>query len=260
MQLNSVKYTIIFATVVCVVCSTLVAASAVALAERQEINRKVYKQRNVLLAAGIIKDGQKVSNEEVIRLFNENIEVKLVDLATGDYVDNMDPAQYDQLAAREDPAQSVVAPPNASSIKRIPKRGLVFHVMKNGKVDAVVIPIEGYGLWGTLYGYLALEHDANTIRGITYYDHKETPGLGGEVDNPKWKGLWHGRKAYNDQGDPAIKVIKGVAAGPEDDPHHIDGLSGATITSNGVTFMMEFWLGPNGYGPFLEKFRQERSA
>ena len=131
--------------------------------------------------------------------------------------------------------------------------------MKDGTVDAVVIPVEGYGLWGTLYGYLALEHDGNTIRGITYYDHKETPGLGGEVDNPKWKALWPGRKAY-ENGEPAIKVIKGLAGSVEEAPHHIDGMSGATITSNGITHMMDFWLGENGYGPFLKKFREQGSA
>jgi Na+-transporting NADH:ubiquinone oxidoreductase subunit C len=260
MQLNSVKYTIFFATIICTVCSIMVAVSAVALAARQETNRKVYKQRNVLMAAGIIKDGQKVSNQEVIKVFNENIEMKLVDLKTGEYVTEGDPAAYDQLHAREDPAQSEPAAPNESSIKRVPKLGLVFQVMKDGTANAVVIPVEGYGLWGTLYGYLAFEHDANTIRGITYYDHKETPGLGGEVDNPKWKALWTGRKGYDEQGKPAIKVIKGMAGAVDAAPHSIDGLSGATITSNGVTHMMDFWLGENGYGPFLHKFREQGSA
>lgn len=260
MQLNSVKYTVMFAAIVCMACSIMVAVSAVALAERQETNRKVYKQRNVLMAAGIIKDGQRVSNAEVIKLFKENIEPKLVNLKTGEYVQEGDPATYNQIEARDDPARSEVAPPNESSIKRVPKIGLVFHVIKDGKVDAVVIPIEGYGLWGTLYGYLALEHDGNTIRGITYYDHKETPGLGGEVDNPKWKALWPGRKGYDEQGSPAITVIKGKAGEVGQDPHHIDGLSGATITSNGVTHMMQFWLGDGGYGPFLHKFGAQRSA
>ena len=260
MQLNSTKYTIFFATVVCVVCSIMVAVSAVALAERQEINRKVYRQRNVLMAAGIIKDGQRVSNADVIKLFNDNIKVRLVELKTGDYTEDADAVNFDQLKAREDPKESEAAPANSSSIKRVPHKGQVFQVLKDGKVDAVVIPVEGYGLWGTLYGYLAFEKDGLTIRGITYYDHKETPGLGGEVDNPKWKALWPGRKGYDEQWKPSIAVIKGKAGEIEQDPHHIDGLSGATITSNGVTHMMDFWLGDNGYGPFLKKFREQGSA
>ncbi|GMU92106.1 MAG: hypothetical protein AMXMBFR4_11640 [Candidatus Hydrogenedentota bacterium] len=260
MQLNSTKYTIVFISMVCVACSLMVATSAVVLASRQEINRKVYRQKNVLLAAGLIQDGQPVSNQDVIRIFNENIRVKLVDLETGNYVDDSDATNYDQLAARDDPARSRPAPPNQSNIKRVPLRGQVFQVMKDGKVDAVVIPVEGYGLWGTLYGYLALEHDGNTVRGITYYDHKETPGLGGEVDNPRWKSLWKGRKAYDENGHPAIQVVKGVAGSLDEAPHRIDGLSGATITSNGVSHMMDFWLGDNGFGPYLDKFRTEGSA
>ena len=260
MQLNSVKYTVIFATIVCVACSVLVAVSAVALADRQETNRRVYKQRNVLLAAGIVKDGQKVSNEEVTKLFGENIVPKLLDLKTGEYSDEGNPAEYNQREARDDPARSETAPPNDSSIKRVPKLALVFQVMKDQKVDALVIPVEGYGLWGTLYGFLAIEHDGKTIRGITYYDQKETPGLGGEVENPKWKALWPGREAFDEKGEPAIKVIKGKAGDVKSEPHHIDGLSGATITSNGVTHMMQFWLGDNGFGPFLHKFGEQRSA
>jgi len=259
-QRNSVQYTIIFAGLVCIFCSVLVATSAVVLADRQEANKRIYKQRNVLLAAGIIKDGQKVSNAEVATLFDENIEVKLVDLKSGEYTDDPDPATYNQLAARDNPSQSEVAPANSSNIKRVPNKGTVFQVVKDSQVEAIVIPVEGYGLWGTLYGYLALEKDGRTIRGITYYDHKETPGLGGEVDNPKWKGLWPGRKAYDDEGKPAITVLKGVAGSVEEDPYHIDGMSGATITSNGVTYMMDFWLGENGFGPFISKFREQGGA
>ncbi|MDZ4858656.1 MAG: Na(+)-translocating NADH-quinone reductase subunit C [Candidatus Hydrogenedentes bacterium] len=260
MQRNSVKFTLIFATIVCVCCSVLVATSAVVLADRQESNRKIYKQRNVLLAAGIIKDGQDVSNNEVSELFTDAIEVRLVDLETGDYVEDANAADYNQLAARDDPAQSEVAPANSSSIKRVPHKGMVFLVKQDGALNAFVIPIEGYGLWGTLYGYLALEKDGTTIRGITYYEHKETPGLGGEVDNPKWKALWPGRTAIDDQGQPVIRVIKGPAGDVDEDPRHIDGLSGATITSNGITYMMDFWLGENGYGPFIQKFREQGGA
>jgi Na+-transporting NADH:ubiquinone oxidoreductase subunit C len=120
----------------------------------------------------------------------------------------------------------------------------------------LVLPIQGLGLWSTLYGFLAIDADGNTIRGITYYQHAETPGLGGEVDNPRWKSLWPGRKIYDD-GEPAIQVIKGAAGPPAQDPYRVDGLSGATLTSNGVTFMLEFWLGPNGFGPYLDRLREE---
>jgi len=245
-----------FATLICVICSVLVAASAVVLAPRQALNRAAYRQKNILLAVGVIKVGQKISNDEVAKLFGENIQTKLVDLITGGYVDTPDPKTYDQRRAQDDPAQSVPAGDNASRVMRVPKLGLVYQYVKGGNVDAVVVPIEGYGLWGTLYGFLALDKDTTTVRGITYYEHIETPGLGGEVDNPRWKALWPGRKAYDENWKPAIRVVKGAAGPVAEAPHDIDGLSGSTITSNGVTHMMGFWLGENGYAHYLAKFRE----
>ena len=126
-----------------------------------------------------------------------------------------------------------------------------------GDLEMIVLPIEGLGLWGTLYGFLALDADTTTVRGITYYQHKETPGLGGEVDNPSWKDKWPGRKAFDDDGEVSLAVIKGPARTAEHDPHRVDGLAGATITSNGVTNMLEFWLGENGFEPYLNRIRAE---
>ena len=138
---------------------------------------------------------------------------------------------------------------------------MVYRVLdENGDLDSLVLPIEGYGLWKFLYGFIALESDLNTVRGITYYQHGETPGLGGEVDNPRWKQGWVGRKVFDDSGEPKIEVIKGYAGPVETDPYEIDGLSGATLTSRGVTNMIHFWLGENGFGPYLENLAQEGTA
>jgi Na+-transporting NADH:ubiquinone oxidoreductase subunit C len=109
--------------------------------------------------------------------------------------------------------------------------------------------VYGKGLWSTLYGFLSVEADKATVRGITFYKHAETPGLGGEVDNANWKQLWHGKQAFDSDGAVALGVIKGKA--PAEDPHAVDGLSGATITSNGVDDMVKYWLGPEGFGKFL---------
>jgi Na+-transporting NADH:ubiquinone oxidoreductase subunit C len=128
--------------------------------------------------------------------------------------------------------------------------------MKNDDVQLVVLPIEGVGMWGTLYGFLALERDGNTVRGLTYYDQKETPGLGGEISNAKWQAVWNGRKIYDDNWEPQLVVIKGKAGPPDTDPLHVDGLSGATITSNGVSRLTKFWMSNDAWGRFLQKFRQ----
>ena len=154
----------------------------------------------------------------------------------------------------------VKPPPNAAQLNEIHDIIKIYHVEKDGKLDMLVLPISGKGLWGTLYGYLAISSDTNTIRGITYYNHKETPGLGGEVDNPTWKSYWPDRKIYDESGDVAIHVIKGAAESPETDPHKVNGLSGATITSRGVTNMLQFWLGDDGYGPYLKSIRESGSV
>jgi Na+-transporting NADH:ubiquinone oxidoreductase subunit C len=120
----------------------------------------------------------------------------------------------------------------------------------------LVLPVEGKGLWSTLYGFLALDADLNTIRGLTFYQHGETPGLGGEVDNRTWKALWPGRKAYKDD-VPVIAVVRGRAGPPSEDPYKVDGLSGATITSRGVTHLVQFWLGENGFEPYIDRLRKE---
>jgi Na+-transporting NADH:ubiquinone oxidoreductase subunit C len=125
-----------------------------------------------------------------------------------------------------------------------------------GTLDMLVLPIEGKGLWSTMYGFLALDKDLKTVRGLTFYQHGETPGLGGEIDNPRWKALWPDRVAYDEAGEPVIEVIRGRAGTPDEDPHRIDGLSGATITARGVMHTVNFWLGDDGFGPYLETLRQ----
>jgi Na+-transporting NADH:ubiquinone oxidoreductase subunit C len=257
-QVNSVRYTLLFATAVCLVCSLFVASAAVLLRDRQHANQLLYLQKNMLQATGLVKPGEEIADRQIVALFERNIRIRLVDLRTGEYIEHPtgDPSRYDQRRARADPAQSRAAPPNLSQIKRIPNLATVALVVKEGRPVQVVLPIEGIGLYGTLYGFVALDRDLTTIRGLAFYENRETPGLGGEVDNPKWKALWPGRKAFDEAGKPRITLIKGGGVGPpEKDPYRVDALSGATITSNGVTRMLHFWLGENGFGRFLEKAR-----
>ncbi len=258
---GSTRYTIGFAAAVCVVCALLVAASAVGLRARQESNQLVYRQKNVLLAAGLLQPGEDFTDPQLFAVFERHIRVRLVELATGELLpeDRLDAKSYDQRKVRNDPALSHAAPPNAAQVSRVPNYGTVYLVIdaaKQNRIEQLVIPVEGVGMWGTMYGFLAIDRDTTTIRGLTYYDQKETPGLGGEAGNPKWQALWRGRKVYDENWEPRIVVIKGQAGPPAQDPHRVDGLSGATITSNGITRMMAFWLGRDGYGAFLRKFRE----
>lgn len=262
---DSVRYTVLFAAAVCVVCALMVAVAAVVLAPTQEANARQYMQKNVLLAAGLVAPGQPVSDAELRRIFDQRIEVRLVDFAAGRLLpaDKLDAASFDQRRARNDPAQSRPAPANRAGIARLPHYGLVYFVKAQDDpktVDQVVLAIEGLGMWGTVYGFIALAPDGNTVQGLAFYDQKETPGLGGEIGNPKWQALWRGRRGYDEQWQPKLAVIKGPAGPAEKDPHRIDGLSGATITSNAITRLVQFWLSDDGYGRWLKSFRDGREA
>jgi len=256
---HSTVYTLIFATIVCVICAVLVSGSAVSLSERQDANRLVDKYKNVLYAAGLASPTEQISADEVRQRFSK-VRAAAVELSSGEETDAVDLESYDAERAAADPENGFDAPPNNLAMKRMAKYQVVYQVIgDDGEPSMYVLPIKGYGLWSTLYGFIALDKDTTTIRGITYYDHKETAGLGGEVDNPGWKGLWPGRKALDENWEPAIDVIKGQAGSPEADPHRVDGLSGATLTSRGVANMLSFWLGEHGFGPYLANIRAANS-
>lgn len=256
----STSYIIGFSAVVCVVCAVLVAGSAVSLKPMQDRNVLLDRQKNVLAVAGLIQPGAPVAGEEVERLFTESIRARVIDLATGEENKEIDANSFDQRRAARTPETSAPAAENLAKVTRVPKNALVYEVLKDGQVDALILPIEGMGLWSVLYGYIALGPDGNSVRGLTFYEHGETAGLGGEVDNPRWKARWPGRRLFDEQGKLKIEVKKGPAGPVESDPHHVDGLSGATLTSRGVTNMLRFWLGEQGFATFLDHYRARKGA
>lgn len=133
----------------------------------------------------------------------------------------------------------------------------VYLVMDGGRTEQVILPIEGAGLWSTMYGYLAVEDDGNTVRGLRFYRHAETPGLGDQVDKPAWREQWQGKKLYDVSGEPQIEVVKGPA--PDDSDYQIDGLAGATLTGRGVSLFVRHWIGDEGYGPYLRSLGEEEA-
>jgi len=254
---RSASYSILFAAVVCLVCAVLVSVSAVSLKTRQDDNAFLDKQRNVLIAAGLAGEDEVLSREEIQERFGP-IESVVVDLRSGEERSDVDPQTFDQRKATSDPQTSRAMPNNPAGIQRVPHQALVYRLVENGELGLLILPIEGKGLWSTLYGFIALDADLDTIRGITFYEHKETPGLGGEVDNPRWKALWLGRRAFGEGGEgaePRIEVIRGQAGSPAEDPYRVDGLSGATMTSRGVGRLVRFWLGDEGFAPYLDTLR-----
>ncbi|PIE18625.1 MAG: Na(+)-translocating NADH-quinone reductase subunit C [Proteobacteria bacterium] len=253
---HSKLYTVVFATAVCLVAAVVVSGSAVGLRDLQEANRVLDRQKKVLLVAGLMDEGEDIDRAEVDRRFARSIEPVVVDLRTGQPVEGVDLATFDQKALTKDPATSREAPKNKAKVKRLPNEAMVYRVNKaDGGLDMLVLPVEGKGLWSTLYGFLALDADGDTIRGLTFYQHGETPGLGGEIDNPRWKALWKGRKVYQG-GAPSIRVVKGAAGPPDKAPYEVDGLSGATLTGNGVTHLVQFWLGDDGFADVVERMTE----
>ncbi len=250
---DSISKTITVTVLLCVVCSVVVSAAAVLLKPQQVSNKELDRKSNILSAAGISEPGKSVDE-----LFAQ-ITTRIVDLETGTFTDEVDPATYDAMKAAKDPARSVKLDrqEDIASIKRQARYMPVYLVQNGDQIDRIILPVHGYGLWSTLYGFLALEGDLNTVVGLGFYSHAETPGLGGEVDNPAWKALWPGKKVYEEGTmEPVLQLIKGnVNPSSPDAEHQIDGLSGATLTSNGVSNLVKFWLGENGYAPFLANLR-----
>ena len=245
-------YTVGFAAVVCLVCSALVCLSVVLLRDRQEENVLLARQLNVLAVSGLVEEGAKPAADEIRKLYEGHVRRRIVDLESGQYADDAAGPEYDMVEACRLPATSQRAPANGAGLNRMPKHAVVFEVVNQGRVDMFILPVWGQGLWSTMLGYLAMDRDGRTIRGITFYEQGETPGLGGEVDNPKWKAAWKGRAAYDAEGKPAMAMRKGGAGPVEEDPHGFDAISGATITSRAVQDLVNLWLGDSGYGPFLK--------
>ena len=253
MSNDTVSKTFLVTFLLCVVCAVVVSTSAVKLRPVQQINQALDKKSNILSAAGLLEEGVDVG-----RVYRDSIESRIVDLDTGEYAAGVDAETFDQRKAARDPARSIEIDEDLAGIGRRSRQASVYLVKNGDKVGRLILPVHGKGLWSTLYGFLALDMDMNTIEALSFYQHAETPGLGGEVDNPKWKALWKGKKAYGEDGQARIEVIKGKVDGSAASAiHQVDVLSGATITSRGVRNLLRYWLSENGFGRYLARVRRE---
>ncbi|TNF62065.1 MAG: Na(+)-translocating NADH-quinone reductase subunit C [Burkholderiales bacterium] len=250
---DSTKKTLTVALVLCLVCSVMVSVAAVGLKPMQDANKALDRNKNVLSAAGLLQPGQ--GRADIQRLFDQ-FELRLVNLPEGRFATDdelreagIDPRNYNDRAASRNPALSrSLRGDDPAGIQR-QARFVTVYLRQNdsGQTDLLVLPINGAGLWGAMYGFLVLEGDLRTVRGLSFYEHKETPGLGAKVENEDWRAQWPGQSAFNEDGSVAVTVVKSKASAPGE----IDGLSGATLTTKGVDNMVRFWLGEQGYGPFI---------
>jgi Na+-transporting NADH:ubiquinone oxidoreductase subunit C len=250
---DSTRNTLIVAIGVSFVCSILVSTAAIVLRPTQQANEAAFQQTIVLQVAGLYDPAESVAAQF------EAIETRIVNLETGEFVD-MDPAAFDAEDAAKDPGTSVAIPAedDIAGLKRRAKYARVYLVSDGDQLSQVILPVRGKGLWSTLYGFLAVAPDGNTVRGLKFYEHAETPGLGDQIDRPSWQAQWEGLELTDDKGQPQIEVVRGTA--PEGSNYQVDGLSGATLTGRGVENLVRFWTGQQGFGPFLTRLGSEANT
>ncbi|MBJ3816211.1 Na(+)-translocating NADH-quinone reductase subunit C [Shimwellia pseudoproteus] len=251
---DSTGRTLLVVLILCLVCSVVVSGAAVGLKPRQESQKALDKQRNILSVTGLLAPG--MADETVQETFDNQVTPRLLNLKTGKLLEQ-NPATFNPVLAARDPNQNTVLSGNQDPAG-IRTRANVVEIYlvrdSNKQLREIVLPVYGTGLWSVMHAFVALEPDGSTVKGITYYDHGETPGLGGEIENPAWRAQWVGKKLLDDGGRPAMRIVKGGAR--PGDEHAVDGLSGATLTANGVQHSFDFWLGDLGFGPFLKQVRE----
>jgi Na+-transporting NADH:ubiquinone oxidoreductase subunit C len=254
---DSVANTIIVAVILSFVASILVAGTAILLGPVQDRNEEQYRQQIILDVAGLWESGG-----DIAELFG-SIEPRLIELESGQYSTEFDAGQFDGEAAAKDSALglNIPAPQDLANIRQRARFAPVYLVKSGDTVDQIILPVYGTGLWSTMRGFLALDPDGSTVRGLRFYEHAETPGLGDQIDKPAWRALWVGKHLFAVDDTPRIEVIRGRAdpANP-DAVHQVDGISGATLTGRGVTNLVQYWTGPHGFGPYLSRLRSEATG
>jgi Na+-transporting NADH:ubiquinone oxidoreductase subunit C len=216
------------ALLVALACSLVVSVSAVTLRPLQNANRLAESSAQLL---------------EMLEAMGEGVpDTRMVELATGAYV-NRDPGTTTELPAERDRA-------GLGSREDV---ATVYELRDAGKLRLVILPVRGAGYQSILKGYLALKADLNTVAALNFYEQDETPGMGARIEEDAWQVLWPGKQVADAGGVIRIEVVKGAGAGL----HEVDGISGATRTGNGVSRLLRFWLGPDGYGPYLDRLKTE---
>jgi len=245
--------TVITASILCIVCSVLVSTFAVKLRPLQIKNQELDVKKNILSAAGLLKEG--LSASEIEEGYSNNIEELLVDFETGQRASG-DIKSFDMNAASKITDMSIEIPKgiDKAGLGRRSKKAKIYLIKKDQLIEGVILPISSKGLWSTMLGFLALEKDLKTVKGFAYYSHGETPGLGGEVDNPKWKKQWVGKQVYDASQSPKVRLAKNGAS----NEYEVDALSGATITSQGIETSFGYWLGDHAYKKILNNIASGR--
>ncbi len=247
--------TLLVAFLVCAVCSVIVSSTSVFLEPRQRANRERDREEKILR----IVHGHEGLADLLSGLSGVTLAAHVVDLATGDSADHLDPVSFDPRRAAIDPLLGIALPDNRdpAGIGHRSRFSVVYQVESERRIILVVLPVHGSGYASTMYGYLALGGDLNTVAGLTFFEHGETPGLGGEIEDPDWLESWIGKRVFDEAGKVRIEIVPDVVdLSSSDSIYQVDGLTGATRTCDGVTALLRYWLSDDGFGPYLERVRK----
>lgn len=246
---ESIAKTLGVAVLVAIIAAAAVSVTAVSLRPLQEANADRERQERLASVLAGVPGLTRIVEDAGAAV----LEARLVDLAAGTYVDGVSAEDYDARSAAADPALSIALPPEAdiAGLRRRANLAEVYVVMRDGDLALLILPIYGGGYQSTIYAYLALEPDLQTVAALSVYEQGETPGLGARIQEPAWQDLWPGTAIADETGAIRIAVVRGQGEGL----FEVDGITGATRTSSAVSNIVRFWLGDWGYGPFLANLR-----
>ena len=241
-------YSVVFVLIITVFWGFVLSFAATSLREPQQANEMLNMRTNILVAVGLMEREERLEPEQLNQLYDDSVESFLVDhegkVIPGATAEGVD---LEEELENPDPAGW-----------RLP----VFVVTEGGRASVYAIPVFGKGLWSTLYGYLALEDDLDTVRGMTFYKHGETAGLGAEIERAWFQSNFVGKRIFDGNALRSIRVVKGkvedVLSRAADHTYAVDGISGASMTGRGVTNLLDEKL--TIYEPYIRRVRAETQA
>lgn len=249
---------ILVVTITALVCSILVSAAAVFLQPLQKAYADIERIRYIVQLSGLVDNEADLSEFAIVSAY-QDVSLRLIDLESDSFDDSIDPQSFEDPTTRDELQELVPIPTeqDIAGLQSRPRWITVYLVETDTSLQRMIFPIYGQGMWSTISGYLATEGDLNTIAEVVFYDHAETAGIGDRIMRPDWLAGWRGKKLYDERGQLQFNIGTANADSAESD-YRVDGITGATITVNGVANMVHYWFGAHGYAPLISQYMAER--
>lgn len=234
--------TVFVAFLVSAVCAALVSGATVVLRPIQTANRAAEEQARIAaLVNGIPGMAQLLEQS------GGALSTVVIDLEKGRAAQDVTPSNLEAVLSDPDNWTQLEPGQDIAGLGQRPDFVQIYLLRDTDKVSLALLPLSGQGYGGRIDAILALRGDMNTIAGLAVTQHSETPGLGGRIEEASWQAGFPGTELRDDSGELRFRVARGPSSGV----HEVDGITGATRTGRGVTQMVRFWLGPDGYGPLI---------